>query len=266
MTKRVFLLIFILIIIASVLFPLYFLLVMSLGLNFRKKELIPSVISLEGYQYVFFEHPYFRVWLINSFFYTVCSTIGILLTGIIAGYIFSRYNFHGKTILFWIVLITMMIPSAVIYIPQYLVVSQLGLLDSVAGIILPLICNPYCIFLFKQACDSIPREYEEAAMIDGADAANRIFRIIVPILKPVILAVGAIQFVWNWNNFTWPLFVVSTSELFNLAYGVYNFSYSQSPRYPALGALALINMLFPLLVYIILLKYVLKGVLIMGAK
>ena len=208
----------------------------------RTPELFPSKPTLRGFINIL-TYPGFIYWLRNSFIYSISMTLGILFLSSLVGYAFSRLEFPGKSLLFWLVLIAMMIPGTALYIPLYITLRNLGLLNTMIGIILPPIVSPYSAFLLKQAFDSIPKDWEEAALIDGASTLEIIFKVLLPIVKPTLITLGLFTYIWNWNNFVWPLFVANSSLLWNLPLGVWMLSWSYTVIFDYLAAGAIITCL-----------------------
>ncbi len=248
--------------------PFYILTDVSFNATIFSKppQYYPLNPSLEGYIYMLTQSTS-SIWIINSFIYSASVTVGVLFVSTLAGYAFSRLVFPGRTLLFWLVLVGMMTPTVILYIPLYITLSNLNMLNSYAGVILPLMVSPFSVFLVKQALDSVPRDYEEAALVDGSSTLQILFNVLLPIIKPVLYTVGLFNFIWTWNNWLWPLFVSSSPFIFNLPVAVFMVSFSWTAvSYPNLAAAAIISMVVPLLLYIFALEYFIKGVIIAGLK
>ncbi len=177
-------------------------------------------LTLSNYVHIFTgEHQYFT-WYINSMIITVIQvTITLLLSASVA-YGFSMYDFKFKNILFMLVLIQMMIPFEIIMIPLYQTILTIGLLDTYMGIILPSIVSPFLIIFFRQYLSGIPRDYLDAARIDGCNEYSIFIMIFLPIMKPAVVAMGIFTAIGAWNNFLWPLIVLHTSSKFTLPIGL----------------------------------------------
>lgn len=145
--------------------------------------------------------------------------------------------------------------------------ADLKLYGTYLGVIIPPIGSAYSAFLLKQAFESVPKEYEEAARIDGAGRFTTLFRILMPIAAPAIITVGLFNFVWTWNNFAWPLFVSKDIGTYNLVLTVYTFTVGYHRIEPVrLAAGNVLCTIVPLIVYIVGLKYFLKGIVLAGLK
>jgi multiple sugar transport system permease protein len=168
--------------------------------------------DLSPYATVFQVTPFARA-LLNSIIVTVCSTAGILLTSIMAGYVFAKHQFRGKNAIFIVVLTTMMVPQFVLLIPLYRMINALNLTNSYPGLILPNLANAFGIFLMRQFIMGIPDELLEAAHMDGASEWTILWRVIVPQLRPAAAALILFAFVFQWNNFLWPLSIVNSPDM-----------------------------------------------------
>jgi multiple sugar transport system permease protein len=248
-------------------FPFYMIVIISLRADIfaNPPELIPAHPDVSGYISIF-TNPAFLNWLMNSFIYTIGISIGTIVFASLTGYAFSRLDFPGKTQLFWLVLSLMMIPSIASYIPLYVMLAKLKLLNTYWGIIIPPIASPYSAFLMKQSFDAIPKDYEEAAYIDGASRLTILFRIFLPIAKPALVTLSLFQFVWNWNNFSWPLFVATSSQMWNLPLGIWNMVWSYTRDFWTLASGGVVLMLVPFVMYLIGIEYFLKGITVTGLK
>lgn len=175
--------------------------------------------SLEGYQKIL----QFNLgrWFLNSIIYSVGVTILRLIIDSLAGYALARIRFFGNRVLFFIILGTMMIPGIVLVIPRFLILKELGLLNTYQGLILSLAADAFGIFLMKQFFESIPKEIEEAAFIDGANRLTLFFKVVLPMATPAITALAIFSFQGTWNAFLDPLIIIGgKAELFNLPLGL----------------------------------------------
>ena len=142
----------------------------------------------------------------------LATVAGNLLLCSLAAYAFARLRFIGSNLLFVLLLVTLMVPFQVVLIPTFLIVRQLGLIDSVGGLIVPNLCGVFGIFLLRQFFQSLPVELEEAARIDGASRLGVFFKIVLPLSAPVLATLAIIQFMWSWNDFLWPPIIITTPE------------------------------------------------------
>lgn len=160
-------------------------------------------------------------WLFNSAFVAIAVTLGHVVFDSMAGYALARINFPGRTLLFGTVLGTMMIPGIVLLIPRYLIYVQLGMVDQYSGLILPTLVDAFGIFLMKQFFESIPKDIEEAAEMDGASRLRMFFQVILPLAVPALTTLAIFGFQGSWNDFTGPLIAISRNQdLYTLPLGL----------------------------------------------
>lgn len=150
--------------------------------------------------------------LLNSIVVSLSRVCITLFTSSFAGYIFAKYKFKGKNLAFGIILIQIMIPFQVILIPNYLITVKLGLIDSLWALIIPFMVDAFGIFMMKQFIESMPGELMEAARIDGASELSIYFRIILPQMGPPLASLGIFTFMSTWNDYLWPLIVLTSPE------------------------------------------------------
>ena len=166
----------------------------------------------ENYRIVFERQPFLRFFL-NSFIVAAGSTLTSLLLSSLAGYAFAKFEFPGKEALFFVfILAVLMIPFEVIVIPLYLLFNRLGLVDTYLGIMGPSLLSAFGVFIMRQFIVSIPNDYIDAARIDGHSELQIFFRIILPMSGPALATLGTIKFIWSWNEFLWPLVMVTSEE------------------------------------------------------
>lgn len=151
--------------------------------------------------------------LLNSAIVSVAVIIFSLTTSTLAAYIFSRVKFPGRELVFWIFLATMFIPWQATIVPLYLVVQAFGMTDSYAGLILPWTTSPFVIFMMRQYFNTVPLDFDEAAMIDGANHFKILTMILLPNAIPALISVGLIELQNIWNEFYWPLVSTSSKDL-----------------------------------------------------
>lgn len=148
----------------------------------------------------------------NSIFVSLARVVITLFTSSFAGYIFAKYYFRGKTLAFGVILIQIMIPFQVVMIPNYLIVVKLGLIDSIWALIIPAMVDAYGIFMMRQFIESLPAELLDAARIDGASEFGLYWRIVLPQMGPPLASLGIFTFMATWNDYLWPLIVLTTPE------------------------------------------------------
>jgi len=225
---------------------------------------MPEHATLANFAGVWGKVP-FGAYILNS---TIVAIITILLNltlSALAAYPLARMNFKGKNFVFYAILATIMVPFQVIMIPVYLMVLKLNLVDSVsdvagfAGLILPFAVNAFGIFLMRQAFLGIPKELEEAAVIDGCNSFDIWWRILLPLVKPALAALAIFTFVGAWSEFLWPSIVLTRQEMYTLPVGLNHLQgvFSANWRYIAAGAI--ISTIPILIFFLALQKYFISG-------
>jgi multiple sugar transport system permease protein/sn-glycerol 3-phosphate transport system permease protein len=157
---------------------------------------------------------------INSVIYTVTITVGELLMGITAGYAFARLRFPFREKLFFIILITFMIPGQITLIPRFIMLADLRWMDTYQGLIIPQISSAFGLFLLRQNFKSLPQEIFDAATIDGAGHLRKMFSVALPMSKPILWTVTLLAAISHWNDYQWPLIVTNTPEMRTLPLGI----------------------------------------------
>ena len=180
---------------------------------------IPSSLDFSSYKRAWELFPIAEQFL-NSLKVTLISTIGALVISSLAAYAFARLQFFGRETLFMILLAGLMVPPQLTVIPSFIAFRKVGLIDNHAALFLPAMITPLGIFLLRQFFRSIPKELDESAKIDGAGAFRIFFRIILPLSKPAIAALGVVLFIASWNDFFWPNIFISTSTKMTLPVGI----------------------------------------------
>lgn len=195
---------------------------------------------------------------LNSALIAGLTTTGILLTSLLAGYVFAKYRFRGKNVLFAVLISTMFLPPIVTLIPLFRIVTQMGLDASLAGVIVPNLANAFGIFLMRQFIAGVPDELIEAARLDGASELRIVFRIIAPNVLPALAALAMFAFVYHWNSYLWPLTVLQGNEqaspiVISLARLLtYTGSAANTPQVMAGATLAVLP---PLILFVILQRF-----------
>ena len=207
----------------------------------------------------------------NTLFITLLAMFGEIFSASLVAYGFSRFNWKGRDTLFAIMLATVMIPSIITRIPGFLIWKQLNLLNTYDPITWPSLFawGPLYVFLMRQFFLSIPREIEEAAIMDGANTVQIYRYIMLPLIKPILLAIAVLSFQGNWNNFQGPLLYISTPQLFPLATAVRFFDSSLSievPQWQYMMALTTIMTIPVLVIYFLAQKQFLEGINVGGVK
>lgn len=202
--------------------PFLWMLTLSLkpaALTHQPPYLIPTHFEFSNYQKAWQAAPFARYYL-NSIVMTAGIVLGQVILSSLAAYAFARLRFPGREALFLIFLATMMVPFHVILIPSYLIIDWLGWIDSYAALIVPRMVSAFGIFLLRQYYQGIPRELDEAAMIDGASRLGIWWRMIVPLSGPGLATLGIFAFMFAWNDFLWPLVVINDPNMRTVQLGL----------------------------------------------
>lgn len=205
-------------------------------------------------------------YFVNSLIVGVSVTLLNLLTCSLAGYSFAKFTYRGRDILFGLVLATMMIPLASMIIPLYLVVRDLGWIDSYWGLIIPAGTSAFGIFLMRQHMLGIPNDLLEAARLDGSSEPRIFFDIVLPSSRTALSSLAIFIFMWNWDSFLWPLLVVTKDEFRTLPLGVALFESSYGTNYPQLMAVAFLAMIPVLVVFLLLQRNFIQALTMSGIK
>ena len=185
-------------------------------------DLVPQRPTIGNFLYVLTEIPFLR-YLLNSFLVSVVVTLVALFFHSMAGYALARLHFPGRDAIFLAMFSTFLVSLPVIIVPLFILVRAMGMLNSYAGLIVPSIFNAFGIFLLRQYYLSLPRELEEAALIDGAGRWRIYWSIVLPLSRPILAALAILFFLANWNAFLWPLTVASDSSLWVVQVAIANF-------------------------------------------
>ena len=202
----------------------------------------------------------------NSFIYAVVITSLQLFFNILAAYAFARMRFFGRDVLFGMLLGTMMIPPAVLLIPNFLVVRELGLVDTLWGVIVPGFAGAFGIFLLRQAFLNIPAELEHAARIDGCGSWGILMNVILPLSKPAIITLGLFTFMGAWNMFEWPLVVLSNQDYYPLTVGLSLFRSETSADWPRVFAASVMGAAPLIVLFLVAQRYLVGGISLSGLK
>lgn len=210
-------------IIIVIAFPFYWMVSTSLkgyteALQFPP-TLIPREFHLENYSHIFEIVPialYFR----NSVIVSVCVLVLQYLIIVPAAYSFARHEYTGKNVFFGIVLLGLMIPQQITFLPVYFMFSKMGMLKTFIPLILPFISNPFGIFMLRQYFLQIPQEVIEAAKLDDASNMKIMFKVMMPMAKPALITIGLLSFITTWNSYFWPLIMTSSENFRTLPVGI----------------------------------------------
>jgi multiple sugar transport system permease protein len=222
-------------------------------------SLFPTPSSISNYLDVQEKFNFLRMFA-NSLFIAITTTVIIIYTSALMGFVFAKFRFWGKNVLFGVVLSTMMLPWAVTIIPKYEMMVDFGWLDSYKALIIPSMVSGFGIFMFRQALSQIPDEMLEAARVDGASDFYIFHRIILPMSQNTIASLAIFQFLWSWEDFLWPYLMINNEEKQLLSVGLRMFNGQYGTDYGGLFAATSISIIPVIVIYIIFQKRFIAGV------
>ncbi len=228
-------------------------------------NLFPVEPTLSSYTKVLVKTPFFT-WFKNSVIITVTNTVIVLITSSLLGFVFSKYSFRFREILFALLLATMMIPSQATMIPSFLLISKMGLYNNILALIIPSFISTFGVFLCKQFIDDIPKELFESAMLDGASDFMVFKRIVLPAIRPALGSLTIFTFLAYWNDYTSPLIYLSSTENQTLPLALSFFSSQHSTDVSAIMAASALIILPVTIVFVIFQKQFIKGITMTGMK
>ena len=208
----------------------------------------------------------FGLYLWNSVVVTITATLLTLLVNSMAAFALSKYKFPGRRCIFVIMISTLMVPLSVVLVPVYLVITTVGWNNNLLGIIIPAAATPTGVFLLRQYMLTIPDELIDAARIDGASEWRIYAQVIVPLAKPALAVLTIFSVMWRWNDFLWPLIVLSRSEYFTLQVGLSSFQGELNVQWNLILAMTVLTLLPITLVFGFLQRYITTGIATTGMK
>jgi multiple sugar transport system permease protein len=225
----------------------------------------PEAPTLDNFRTVLNEAPY-GTWYRNSMLVAVAVTTMNLLTSSVGGYIFANFDFPLKHPLFILILITLMIPFPVLLIPNYIIANRLGVLNSLWALVLPGMVSAFGVFLMRQFAAGIPRDLIEAARLDGASEWSIFARIILPLMRPALAALGVFTFLASWNDYLWPLVAINDLDKSTIPLALAFFNDARSTRYDLIMAAATMAVVPVLVVFLIFQRHIVKALVLAGMK
>lgn len=221
--------------------------------------LFPTPTTVSNYTKAQEQFNFLRMFS-NSLFISVVSTVIIIYTSAIMGFVFAKFQFKGKNVLFGVVLSTMMLPWAVTIIPKYQMMLDFGWLNSYKALIIPSMVSGFGIFMFRQAVSQIPDEMLEAARMDGASDFYIFHKIILPMSQNTIASLAIFQFLWSWEDFLWPYLMINDESKQLLSVGLRLFSGRFGTDYGGLFAATALSIVPVIIVYLVFQKRFISGV------
>ncbi|MAM13781.1 MAG: ABC transporter permease [Rhizobiaceae bacterium] len=208
----------------------------------------------------------FLLYLRNSVFVTVMATLITLITNSMAAFALSKYKFRGRDAVLMLIVGTLMVPLSVLLVPLYSVVSAVGLYNSLWGVILPTVATPTGVFLLRQYMLTIPDELLDAARMDNASEWQIYWRIVLPLAAPALAVLAIFSVVWRWNDFLWPLVVLSSKEVYTLQVGLNTYAGELNVQWHYILAMTVVTMIPVVLVFVFLQRFITSGIAGSGLK
>ncbi|AZC13397.1 MULTISPECIES: carbohydrate ABC transporter permease [unclassified Microbacterium] len=251
--------------------PLVFMLMTSFKTRADATSVPPSWIpeewTLQAYQTILgsASTPVFT-WFLNSVTAAVANSVLVVITASLAAYPLARMQFRGKNLVFGAIIATLLVPPVILVIPNYLIVSELGWLNSLVAVIVPTAAGAFGVFLMRQFFLSIPVELEEAARLDGANRLRTFVSVVLPLAKPALATLGLLALLTNWNDFLWPVYVLFSPDVQTLPAGLSTLQSANAVRYDLLMAGAVIASAPVVLLFVALQRFIVEGVSQSGIK
>src|SRR5690349_16362473 len=229
---------------------------------------LPDPVATYGYEQLFqpgSQNPVLR-WFLNSMLAATLHAGLVLVTASTAAYALARMRFRGRGLMFALIVATLFVPPATLIIPNFLVADTLGWLDTLTAVVVPGAAGAFGVFFLRQFFLSLPRELEEAAVLEGANSWQIFTRVVLPLSKPALATLAVISFLTNWNDFIWPIYVLFSPEQFTLPPGLAILQGAYTINYPVIMAGALVASIPVLLLFVVAQRYVIEGVSRSGLK
>ncbi|WP_454053594.1 carbohydrate ABC transporter permease [Clostridium sp. Marseille-Q7071] len=228
-------------------------------------KIFPSSPQWSNYKKAIDTLPY-GTFYYNTIVYTVVTTIGQLVFCSMAGYAFARIDFPGKNFIFILILSVLMVPGQIFIIPQFMIIKKLGLLNSIPALILPGLFSAFGTYLMKQFFMNIPKELEEAAVLDGYNRFQILTKIMLPLVKPALTALAISTMLYCWNSLMWPLIANTSIDKMTLSAGLASMQGQHSTNYPVMMAGTVLAIWPMIIVFLIFQKQFVEGMAFTGTK
>lgn len=250
-------------------FPFYAMFVLSFkdvtSLIFPDALLPFGNLTLDNYGMILGRADRVLRWFLNSTVYAGVSVVVVLLLSAMAGYAFAKKRFTGRNVIFWITLALLMVPFQVTLVPLFILVSELGWVNSYWGLIVPGLATTQGVFLMRQFIAQLPDELFEAARLDGASELRMFVQIVLPLVRPALATLGVFVFLWNWNDFLWPLVIAQEDSMRTLTVGLATLQAEQSPIGVVMAS-AVVSLVPSLIVFFVLQRFYVQGIASSGMK
>jgi multiple sugar transport system permease protein len=228
-------------------------------------RLIPAAPTLDNYKTVLSDGRFLR-WFWNSLAIATIVTLSNVFFDSLVGYTLAKFQFRGRYLVFLAILSTLMIPTEMLVIPWYVMAKNFGWLDSYWGIMFPGMMTAFGTFLMKQFFETVPNDFLEAARVDGLGEFAIFWRIALPLVTPALSALAIFTFLSNWTAFIWPLIVTTSKELYTLPVGLASFAVESQIQWELIMTGAALATLPTLAIFLLLQRYIVRGVVLAGLK
>ena len=266
---HVIILIFLTIFSLIMMYPMAWMLVTSFKTNAdiraNRTKFWPTEWTLEGYRTAFAKAPIGQ-WFLNSMLVVICITVAVIFTSTLIGFVFAKYEFKGKKVLFVILLATMMVPPQVTMIPRYLMIQEMHLFNTIGALIVPGLVSAFSIYMARQFIADLPDSICEAAKMDGAGPFRIYWNIVLPNIKPAIGSIGIFTAMMNWNDYLNPLLMLNDMEKMTLPLGLVIFDTQRVSDMSATMAAASMMMMPMIIIFVLFQIQFIKGMTLSGIK
>lgn len=226
---------------------------------------IPSGLHWENFRHVWRTVPFWRFYL-NSLIVTSTITAGQVITAALAGYVFARIAFPGREAIFYLYLSTLFIPTQVTMLPLFLIMNRLGWMDTYQGLTFPFLANAFSIFFLRQFFATVPRELEDAAIMDGCNRLRLLVQIMVPLSRPALATIALFIFLSHWDDYLWPLIITNSEAMRTLPVGLRFFVVEAGTQYHYMIAGAVIAVVPVVLFFLVAQKQFVQGIALTGLR
>ncbi len=224
-------------------------------------DFFPDRFTLEAYTHVLFNTK-IGLWYVNSLVTSAMVTVLVIMMSAAAGYAISQLEFPGRKFLWWMILASFMVPIPALIVNHFVLMSQFKLINTWTGVVLPQLIAPVTVMIYKQFFDSVPKDFREAAIIDGATEFQLLFRLYLPMNWGITTALAIITFISAWNNFLWPFLVTTSEEMMNITVGITQVTDAFGVKYARDLASAILAALPVAIVYLIFQRRVTQAIML----
>jgi multiple sugar transport system permease protein len=224
-------------------------------------QLWPEHFTVQNYVHVLLETK-IGIWYVNSLITSAAVTVLVIVTAAGAGYAISQLSFPGRRLFWWMILASFMVPIPALTVNHFILINQFGLSNSLPGVVLPQLIAPVTVIIYKQFFDSVPKDFREAAMIDGANEFQLLFRIYLPMNWGITTALAIITFIAAWNLFLWPFIAVNAEDKMNITVGITQVHDAFGVQYARDLAVAMVAALPVALVYLVFQRRVTQAIML----